>query len=857
MSAYSPYGISSSSPVINVGSTRLSGLDDVGISSATNGQALVYNSTTGLWTNGTVSGGGGGVTTLAALTDVNLSSPDNLSYLKYDTTTSRWINNNPFGNLRITNNNDIGTATDADLMTLTDNLVTVRGQLNFNNNSDYTLQNLGVGQLTILTNANKQTIFKMGSNDVNSGITFKNLANEDIMRVAGDKSVKFQASVVSFGPSDQFTMSRVGATTQVNNSGGPYQLYNQNSTSTISFRLGSSNTSTSLDIRDVTDTNLIRFRGDGSIVGLPLSKISDASITSPTNGQVLTWNNSTSRWVNTTLSSSTGDIVFTGADIGIAADTDVMTIESNKLTVRKSLEVVNPSLTVGGLISLTHDAGEAVVANTKGDMSISNTETGKDINIRANAINLRNDANSIIARMHNSHLNLPQGFYQSFGDGTAGPLQIVRDLNLSQISSNANRLLILNSASGQNTDIKGSNIRFLDLSDVVKLQTSLAGMNMAQDQVLGFGVSDLLQISRKASKSQILNTLNDLELQNTATNGHIIAKLGTSSNTTSFKIRTDLNSDVFEFRADGTTNMNLDTLNDVTITSATNGQVLSFNSTSGHWVNATAGGTGSWTINSSGLCTSTNSIDFRHSNFRIMDQNGISCIEMNGTSGMRIPNTKLLGFGPNDEFGMHFTGSEGYIRVNSGVLRLRSGGSQMICETNQLVGQMSSGGNIFFAARREDASFILHNPGQQVFSISVNNGATPITALTIQNDTGNVNIPNLTSSSDDRDKVDEIQCDLGLSFINQLIPTKYKFDRRADYEDGIPDGSKKDPLWDYGLIAQQLQVVAPINTKFVQASGPDKLSVGYLQLIAPMIKAIQQLSAKVSILEAQVASLRQ
>ena len=38
------------------------------------------------------------------------------------------------------------------------------------------------------------------------------------------------------------------------------------------------------------------------------------------------------------------------------------------------------------------------------------------------------------------------------------------------------------------------------------------------------------------------------------------------------------------------------------------------------------------------------------------------------------------------------------------------------------------------------------------------------------------------------------------------------------------------------------------------SGGDDVLSIGYNELIAPMIKAIQQLSAKVDSLEAQLAS---
>ena len=49
------------------GSSTLYGLTDVNISSPTNGQALVYNATSGKWENQTIGGGGGGGGTLTAI----------------------------------------------------------------------------------------------------------------------------------------------------------------------------------------------------------------------------------------------------------------------------------------------------------------------------------------------------------------------------------------------------------------------------------------------------------------------------------------------------------------------------------------------------------------------------------------------------------------------------------------------------------------------------------------------------------------------------------------------------------------------------------------------------------------------
>jgi hypothetical protein len=68
--------------------TTLSSLADVSITSLTNGQSLVYNSTASKWENQTASG----ATALASLTDVSLTSPTNGQALVYNSTAAKWEN---------------------------------------------------------------------------------------------------------------------------------------------------------------------------------------------------------------------------------------------------------------------------------------------------------------------------------------------------------------------------------------------------------------------------------------------------------------------------------------------------------------------------------------------------------------------------------------------------------------------------------------------------------------------------------------------------------------------------------------------------------------------------------------------
>lgn len=145
--------------------------------------------------------------------------------------------------------------------------------------------------------------------------------------------------------------------------------------------------------------------------------------------------------------------------------------------------------------------------------------------------------------------------------------------------------------------------------------------------------------------------------------------------------------------------------------------------------------------------------------------------------------------------------------------------------------------------------------------------------------------------SDIRDKADIRDTTLGLEFVNALRPVDFKWDMREDYRAERPeapeqdateeekaaykvakakwledvklenithDGSKKRSRFHHGLIAQEVKAV--LDAKGIDfggfqdhsvKGGDDVLSIGYEEMIAPMLKAIQELSAKVAELEAK------
>ena len=143
--------------------------------------------------------------------------------------------------------------------------------------------------------------------------------------------------------------------------------------------------------------------------------------------------------------------------------------------------------------------------------------------------------------------------------------------------------------------------------------------------------------------------------------------------------------------------------------------------------------------------------------------------------------------------------------------------------------------------------------------------------------------------SDERDKADIRPTILGLDFIKAIEPVDYKWDFREDYRPAPPqvpglnatqaeldeyaaakskyledikfvnlttNGTHKRTRYHHGVIAQQVQQVIDLSgvdfggfQDHKIGGGDDVLSIGYLEFIAPLIKAVQELAARVEALE--------
>ena len=128
--------------------------------------------------------------------------------------------------------------------------------------------------------------------------------------------------------------------------------------------------------------------------------------------------------------------------------------------------------------------------------------------------------------------------------------------------------------------------------------------------------------------------------------------------------------------------------------------------------------------------------------------------------------------------------------------------------------------------------------------------------------------------SDARDKADIQTTDLGLAFVMALQPRKFRWDMREDYKPAKPaddasqeewdqwyeacklsnlthDGTHKRNRFHHGLVAQEVKAVMDaMGVDFggyqdhTIKGGDAVLTIGYEEMIAPLIKAIQELKAE-------------
>jgi hypothetical protein len=133
------------------------------------------------------------------------------------------------------------------------------------------------------------------------------------------------------------------------------------------------------------------------------------------------------------------------------------------------------------------------------------------------------------------------------------------------------------------------------------------------------------------------------------------------------------------------------------------------------------------------------------------------------------------------------------------------------------------------------------NPSAGNVSNEITLGDTFITALRCA-------VTSITSLSDARDKKDVTDLRAGLDFVKSLRPVEFVWDER--------DEVGRHDIADFGFIAQDLKAAQEDAEmadvlKLVYDSNPEKLEASYGKLLPILVKAIQELAAKVELLESK------
>jgi len=206
-----------------------------------------------------------------------------------------------------------------------------------------------------------------------------------------------------------------------------------------------------------------------------------------------------------------------------------------------------------------------------------------------------------------------------------------------------------------------------------------------------------------------------------------------------------------------------------------------------------------------------------------------------------------------------------------------TGGSHNVClgalagnavtsgNNNILIGQ-SAGDAINFATGSNTIAIgYLANPTSTSISNEITLGNSSIATIRAQ-------VSSITALSDERDKANIQDLTAGLGFINKLRPVSFNWDVRDQYfiEEEVdgktvrtptePDGSKEGSTTVMGFLSQEVIAAKADETEVALDNllldlNPERLELKQGDILVPLVKAVQELSAQNAALVARIAVL--
>jgi len=244
---------------------------------------------------------------------------------------------------------------------------------------------------------------------------------------------------------------------------------------------------------------------------------------------------------------------------------------------------------------------------------------------------------------------------------------------------------------------------------------------------------------------------------------------------------------------------------------------------------------------------SGNDLAFQQSSSTGADDNFTTYLRINDGGNISLPvDNQKLRLGASADLQIYHDGSNSRILSSTGELQIFTHNFRVLNDVgNEIILQGAANANVE----------LFSNNVRKFFTSSVGiNSATHLPDTDNAHDLGasyarwdDVYATNGTIQTSDKNEKENISdTDLGLNFINKLSPKSFKFKNKTRTH--------------YGLIAQDIETVitdlgktsnefAPLIKETIE-DGTEKYGLRYTELIAPLIKAIQELSAEVAALKA-------
>jgi hypothetical protein len=284
------------------------------------------------WTDvGQIQGPAGppGSTVFSGLTDVTLTSLNNGQLVKYNSTTGKWENFTPTyisGNQNISVQGDIDTfngTTSLDIILKNITTAGIYNNVTVNSKGQVT----GGANISYLTQASIATL---------TDVTLTSLANNQQLRYnsATSKWVNFTADYISATYTLNFNGDVSGS--------GPINSTIGLTLATVNTNIGTFGSATKIPVITVNGKGLVIGVSESNVtIVTTLAGLSDVSLATPTNNQLLRYNTTFSKWENFTPTYISANQLITFTTAG----TDIL--QNN--TVSSSGTSLSPNFTVTGL----------------------------------------------------------------------------------------------------------------------------------------------------------------------------------------------------------------------------------------------------------------------------------------------------------------------------------------------------------------------------------------------------------------------------------------------------------------------------------------------------------------------------